>query len=135
MDPTDFFQIAAPVDARLRDVVQRELRNLLRNRADLPGSGCLISDIQNYLSLLVFVLPRLAERLLDGPHITEYINGQIDAMEEETDFSELDQIRILSDRQSALRCVNFCLVDRLATVVTNSQPDHIYRGSNRRWKK
>src|SRR5438045_3608357 len=125
MDPADFFQIATPVDVRLRDVVQGELRNLLRNRADLPCSGCLISDIRNYLSLLVFVLPRLAERLLDGPHITEYINGQIDAMEEETDFSELDQIRILSDRQSALRCVNFCLVDRLATGATPLTPNQI----------
>ncbi len=107
-----FFQPPARGFPELGDTVREEIDRLLRPRstAPLPRSDCLFSSVQSYLVLLVTLLPKLADRLLSGPHVANYINAQIAEADDATDFSDLERLNTLCARQLSLRLV-FSLPD------------------------
>lgn len=92
--PFAFFQGPIGSRSQLEVLLDKHLQEVWQDETSILPTGCLISDINAYLSYLILVLPVLAERLADGPHIEEYVNGQLDQMEADTDLSDwgpLDQ--------------------------------------------
>ncbi|KAK4032195.1 hypothetical protein C8A01DRAFT_41362 [Parachaetomium inaequale] len=104
MNAAAFFQPPAGRYPELSDMVRREVEGLLRSGHPKmkQDSDCLFSNIQNYLELLLWLLPKLAERLLSGPHVAAYINAQIAEVNDETDFSDLDRVNTLCEQQLSL---------------------------------
>lgn len=70
------------------------------------STGCLLSDLQGYLSNILVVLPTLVDRLTCGPHIEAYINDQLDQMDTETDFSDFSTLEHLGQKMESLRFVH-----------------------------
>lgn len=88
----------------LKDVVNRQMPEVWQRLVvPLQPTGCLMSDLNAYLAVVVAALPALAERLAAGDHVTDYINSQLDQMEDETDFSDLSQLKPLSEKHNSLR--------------------------------
>lgn len=110
MDPSGLFQLPAQRFPELGDIVRREVESLLRSRdvanPSLGPADCLFATIEAYISLVLCLLPRLADRLAKGSLITDYINTQMAEVEDETDFSDLTPITLLCEKERALRCVN-----------------------------
>lgn len=112
-DVSSFFQPPAQRFPELSGIVREEMGRLLRpsSLTLLPHPDCLFSSIQSYLALLLTLLPKLAEQLMSGPHVTNYINTLIAEADEDTDFSDLERFNLLSERQRDLRLVYpiYCL--------------------------
>jgi hypothetical protein len=70
------------------------------------STGCLLSDLQAYLSNIRVVLPTLVDQLTCGPHIEAYINDQLDRMDTETDFSDFSTLEHLGQKMESLRYVH-----------------------------
>ncbi|KAK4449071.1 hypothetical protein QBC34DRAFT_97816 [Podospora aff. communis PSN243] len=119
MDPSDLFQLLAQGFPELGDVVRREVESLLKARDtsnhSMPGSqkDCLFAAIEAYVSLVLSLLPKLAERLANGSLMFDYINRQMAEVDEATDFSDFTHITLLSEKQRGLRL----LVERLQGIV------------------
>lgn len=64
-----------------------------------------MSDVDAYLMLLVAGLPVLADRLVNGHHMTEYINEKMDRMEDEIGFSDLEPLEPLCKQITSIRLV------------------------------
>ncbi|KAK2590048.1 hypothetical protein QQS21_012276 [Conoideocrella luteorostrata] len=69
----------------------------------LSSTGCFISDIDAYLSTMVSALPVIADRLVNGHHMSEYVNEQMDRMDAETDFPGLQPLDSLCENITSLR--------------------------------
>jgi hypothetical protein len=111
MDPSGLLQLPAQRFPELSDIVRREVESLLKSRdiANPSSQGrtdCLFATIEAYISLVLCLLPRLADRLAKGSLITEYINSQMAEVEDATDFSDLTPITHLCEKERGLRCVN-----------------------------
>jgi hypothetical protein len=105
------FQLPAQEFPELNDIVRREVESLLKARdiANPLSQGspdCLFATIETYISLVLCLLPRLADRLAKGSLISDYINTQMAEIEDATDFSDLTPIAHLCEKQHRLRCVN-----------------------------
>lgn len=110
MDPSWLFELSARRYPELGEFVRRELDSLLRSRdtANAASQGprdCLFGTIEAYISLVLSLLPRLADRLVKGSLITDYIDNQVAEVEAATDFSDLTPITHLSEKERRLRCV------------------------------
>ncbi|KAK4141812.1 uncharacterized protein C8A04DRAFT_30657 [Dichotomopilus funicola] len=114
----ELFEASARQYPELGDFVRREVENLLRSRDTANGlsqgrSDCLFATSAAYISLVLSLLPRLADRLLKSPLIEDYIDSQVAEVDATTDFSDLTPITDLTERERGLRL----LVERLKRLV------------------
>ncbi|KAK4185039.1 hypothetical protein QBC35DRAFT_390406 [Podospora australis] len=95
-----FFETPARSHPELLTIVRREIEHLLRSSSaissQLQDSGCLLSDIENYLSFLISMLPKLADRLSKGRYVVDYIDRKLDGVDQDTDLSDFRVLDILS---------------------------------------
>jgi hypothetical protein len=110
MDPAGLLQLPAQRFQGLNDIVRREVEGLLRARgadALLQGRSpdCPFSTIEAYLSLVISILPALAKRLQGGPLVENYIDEQIAELDANTDFSDLNPVTLVCEKEERLRSV------------------------------
>jgi hypothetical protein len=110
MDPAGLLQLPAQRFQGLNDTVRREVESLLRARgADVLLQGrsldCPFSAIEAYLSLVIALLPALAKRLQGGLLVENYINEQIAKLDADTDFSDLNPVTLVCEKEERLRLV------------------------------
>lgn len=119
MDPTGFLQPPARGFPELSNVVRREVESLLKARdahvTFQSSPDCLFAAIQ---TLLVRLLPELAERLVQGSLVYDYIDAQMAEMVFDSDLSDLGPVNLLNEKHKKLRSF-VCRLQRLAEEFSN----------------
>ena len=87
----------------LDEIVSAKIAEIATNASVSPDSGCLLSDMGDFLVRASASLARLAEGVVHGPHIDVYVEKRIKEMEQEHDFSELGALDYIDEKHSSLK--------------------------------
>lgn len=98
----------------LDEIVSAKIAEIATNASVSPDSGCLLSDMGDFLVRASASLARLAEGVVHGPHIDVYVEKRIKEMEQEHDFSELGALDYIDEKHSSLKAISTSLANAAA---------------------
>jgi hypothetical protein len=90
----------------LDSIIRENVRKFASSRVPFQASGCLLTDIGDFLVRMMEQVARLVEELATGDHIYTYTNRKAQEMEDETSFSELHSLEHLENAHRSLKCVS-----------------------------
>jgi hypothetical protein len=86
------------------EVIRRQFDEAIAFIPERPSSGCLLTDIGDFLIHTSTLTSRLADGLVHGQHVEVSGKRAIQEMENEHDFSNLDLLEYMNKKHSLLRC-------------------------------
>jgi hypothetical protein len=117
---------------RLDEILWQKIAEAIASQPDLTPSGCLLTDMGNFLLRATSILSGLAKGMVSGQHIRTYTKEKVREMREDHDFSELDSLEYMDEKHKFLK---FVTVDRpLSCSVLTSRLDLLPRVWIKQWK-
>jgi hypothetical protein len=94
---------------RLDEILREQFAKVTASEPGLTPSGCLLTDMGNFLLRATNILSGLANGIVTGQHIHTYTDEKVQEMAEDHGFSKLDPIEYMNDKHTYLM---FVTVDR-----------------------
>ena len=85
------------------DIVYRQLGEAIMSVLECRSSGCLLTDIGNFLIQSSTLVSRLADGMVNGQHVAVNTTQAIEEMEKDNDFSELDLLDYMNKKHLLLK--------------------------------
>jgi hypothetical protein len=94
---------------RLDEILRQQVAEATASEPGLAPSGCLLTDMGNFLLRATNILSGLANGIVYGQHIHTYTKEKVREMKEDHDFSELNPLEYMEEKHASLK---FVTVDR-----------------------
>ena|ERR1700733_1797924 len=94
---------------RLDEILWQKIAEAIASQPGLTPSGCLLTDMGNFLLRATSILSGLAKGMVSGQHIRTYTKEKVQEMREDHDFSELEALEYMDEKHKFLK---FVTVDR-----------------------
>jgi len=92
-----------PSDHWLHDIVDKELASIATTLPEWHNTQCLLQDLGNFLTRTTTLLSRLAERVVSGQELHQYVENRIKEIDHENDFSDLGGLSYMNEKHASLK--------------------------------
>jgi hypothetical protein len=93
----------------LDEILRQQVAEVAASEPALTPSGCLLTDMGDFLVRATNILSRLANGVVHGQHIKIYTKEKVREMREDHDLSELSSLEYMDKKHTSLK---FATVDR-----------------------
>jgi hypothetical protein len=93
----------------LDEILRQQIAEAAASEPTLNPSGCLFTDMGEFLVRATNILSRVANGVVCGQHVTTYIKKKTREMREDHDFSKLSPLEYMDEKHASLK---FATVDR-----------------------
>ena len=93
----------------LNEILRQQVAEVAASEPALTPSGCLLTDMGDFLVRATNILSRLANGVVHGQHIKIYAKEKVREMREDHDLSELSLLEYMDKKHTSLK---FATVDR-----------------------
>jgi hypothetical protein len=109
----------------LDEILRQQVAKVKASEPGLTPSGCLLTDMGDFLLRATNILSRLANDIVYGQHIHIYTKKKLREMKEDHDLSDLSPLEDMDEKHTSLQ---FATVDRpLSCAVLTSRLDLLPR--------
>lgn len=93
----------------LDEILQQQVAEAAASEPALNPSGCLFTDMGEFLVRATNILSRVANGVVQGQHVKIYAEKKVREMREDHDFSDLNSLEYMDKKHTSLK---FATVDR-----------------------
>ena len=93
----------------LDEIVRQQVADAAASEPALNPSGCLFTDMGEFLVRATNVLSRVAHGVVHGQHIDIYTEKKVREMREDDDLSDLNSLEYMNEKHTSLK---FATVER-----------------------